>query len=157
MKDLHIHTIYSDGEYDEYKIIDEIQKSQVKEFAICDHDTLEGSRRVFELLQKKGTDLIFHPGVELTCRYKEYGNGINMHILVQDFDYEDKNLQDIVKEISSLRKKKIDRMIKFIQKEFDISIPLALVEEKASKTFSFGKPHMYSILTTISNITREEY
>ncbi len=42
MKDFHIHTKYSDGEYDENEIIDKILQKGITEFAICDHDTIEG-------------------------------------------------------------------------------------------------------------------
>ena len=51
--DLHIHTKYSDGELDEYEVINEVIKSNVKEFAICDHDTIEGSKKVYDLLNCK--------------------------------------------------------------------------------------------------------
>ena len=52
LQNLHIHTKYSDGEFDEYQIIEEVLKSGVTEFAICDHDTFEGSKRVYDLLQQ---------------------------------------------------------------------------------------------------------
>jgi len=52
MKDLHIHTKYSDGELDELEIIEEVIKCGVKEFAIADHDTIEGSKKVYNLLSK---------------------------------------------------------------------------------------------------------
>ena len=51
MIDLHIHTKYSDGEYDE-KIIQKVKDSGIDEFAIFDHDTIEGSKRVFDELKK---------------------------------------------------------------------------------------------------------
>ena len=47
--DLHIHTKYSDGELDEYEIIKEVINSNIKEFSICDHDTIEGSKKVFDV------------------------------------------------------------------------------------------------------------
>ena len=34
MKDLHIHTKYSDGQYDEKEILDKIIKASITEFAI---------------------------------------------------------------------------------------------------------------------------
>ena len=51
MIDLHIHTKYSDGEYDE-KIIQKVKDAGIDEFAIFDHDTIESSKRVFDELKK---------------------------------------------------------------------------------------------------------
>ena len=64
MIDLHIHTKNSDGEYDE-KIIQKVKDSGIDEFAIFDHDTIEGSKRVFDELKKQNSNLKFLSGVEL--------------------------------------------------------------------------------------------
>ena len=50
MKDLHIHTKYSDGEDDEYEIIKKVKEAGIEEFSICDHDTIEGSKKVYDLV-----------------------------------------------------------------------------------------------------------
>ena len=42
MKDLHIHTIYSDGEFDEKQIVQKVIDANVTEFCICDHDSSIG-------------------------------------------------------------------------------------------------------------------
>lgn len=158
MKDLHIHTKYSDGELDEFEIIEEVISSGVREFAIADHDTIEGSKRVFEVLKTNNKhNLTFHSGVELTCRVNEYLQGINVHLLVQDFEYDNQKLLKLIDEISELRFKKIQVMVDFVEKEFNITIPKDLLREKIKKTKSFGKPHLYSIMQTIGNFDREKY
>ncbi len=158
MKDLHIHTKYSDGELDEFEIIDEILKTDVREFAIADHDTIEGSKRVFEILKKQNPhNLIFHTGVELTCRVNEYLNGINVHLLVQDFDYNNHQLLKLIDEISELRFKKIQVMKNYVEEKFNIKIPQNLIDEKLKNTNSFGKPHLYSIMQTLGSFDREKY
>ena len=68
MKDLHIHTIYSDGEYNEYEILEKIIQAKINEFAICDHDTIEGSKKIYNILKKDNKNLILHSGIELSCR-----------------------------------------------------------------------------------------
>ncbi|MBQ8615822.1 MAG: hypothetical protein IJ415_04575 [Clostridia bacterium] len=157
MKDLHIHTKYSDGELNELEIINEVINSNVNEFAIADHDTIEGSKRVYEILKMNNHGLIFHPSVELTCRVNEYSNGINVHLLVQDFDYDNIDLLDLIDEVSKLRYEKIQVMVHFVEKEFNIIIPKDLLQEKIKATKSFGKPHLYSILQTLGNFDREKY
>ena len=157
MKDLHIHTKYSDGSLNEYEIINEIENLKIKEFAIADHDTIEGSKKVFNLLKEKNLKVKFHSSVELTCRVNEYQNGINIHLLAQDFDYNDPVILEIVEEISKLRFKKIQVMVDYIEKEYNIKIPKALLEEKIKSTNSFGKPHLYSIMQEIGNFDRFQY
>lgn len=157
MKDLHIHTKYSDGELDEFEIIEEIKKSKVKEFAIADHDTIEGSKKVFDILKNTNSDLIFHSSVELTCRANDYMDGINIHLLLQDFDYNDPKILDIVQEISILRRKKIEKMKKYVENAYKINISDEEIDNLAKNTNSFGKPHMYMILQKHGNYDREEY
>ena len=158
MKDLHIHTKYSDGELDEFEIIEEAYSSGVREFAIADHDTIEGSKRVFEVLKNNNKyNLTFHTSVELTCRVNEYLQGVNVHLLVQDFEYDNPKLLELINEISDLRYKKIKVIVDFVEKEFKITIPKDLLQEKINKTKSFGKPHLYSIMQTIGNFDREKY
>lgn len=157
MKDLHIHTKYSDGEHDEFEIINEVLNSNVTEFAIADHDTIEGSIKVHDLLQQNSYGLIFHSGLELTCRVNEYLDGINVHLLIQDFDYTNAELLRLIDEISYLRYKKIQVMVDFIENEYKIKIPTALLEEKIKSTKSFGKPHLYSIMQKIGEFDREKY
>ena len=157
MKDLHIHTKYSDGDLDEFEIIEEIKKSNVKEFAITDHDTIEGSKKVFDILKSTNSGLILHSGVELTCRANDYQNGINIHLLLQDFDYNNPKIMKIVQEISILRQKKIEKMKKYIENAYKIIISDEEIENFAKNTNSFGKPHMYKILQNHGNHDREEY
>lgn len=158
MKDLHIHTKYSDGELDEFEIIEEVFESGVKEFAIADHDTIEGSKKVFNILKENNKyNLIFHSSVELTCRVNEYLQGINVHLLVQDFDYNNQDLLYLIEEVSVLRHKKIQIMVDFVEKEFNVVIPKDLLQEKIKSTKSFGKPHLFLILETLGNFDREKY
>ncbi len=157
MKDLHIHTKYSDGELDEFEIIEEVEKNNIKEFAIADHDTIEGSKRVFDILKGSNSDLLFHSGVELTCRANDYLSGINIHLLLQDFDYNDPKILKIVEEISSLRRQKIEKMKKYVENAYKIDISDEEVDALAKTTNSFGKPHMYMILQNHGDYDREEY
>jgi len=157
MKDLHIHTKYSDGSLNEYEVIKEVEHLKIKEFAIADHDTIEGSKKVFDILKAKKSKLKFHSSVELTCRVNEYQNGINVHLLARDFDYTNPIILEIVEEISKLRFKKIQVMVDYIEKEYNIKIPKALLEEKIKSTNSFGKPHLLSVMQGIGNFDRFEY
>lgn len=155
MKDLHIHTKYSDGEYDEYTIIEKVKNAGVKEFSVCDHDTLDGSKKVFDLVSKDRS-LIYHLGVELSCRLKAFG-GIDIHLLVRDYNYNDEKLKELVDKVSSFRIIKIERMVELVRDVYGIELSAKEVEEEAKKTKSFGKPHIYSLLQRHGNFDREEF
>ena len=157
MKDLHIHTKYSDGQHDEFEIINEVYDSGVTEFAIADHDTIEGSKRVKRVLKATNSHLKFHPAIELTSRVFDYANGINVHLLVYDFDYKNPQLLKLIDEVSEMRFIKIQIMVDFVEKEYGITIPKDNLENKIKTTKSFGKPHLYSILETLGDFDREKY
>lgn len=155
--DLHIHTKYSDGEYDENEIIEKVINAKVKEFAICDHDTIVGSKKVNEKLQEKNYDLIYHSGIELSCRIFDIFNGINVHLLVRDFDYNNKELLKIIDEVSNFRKIKKDRMVEYVEKIYNLKLDKKLIDKKFNETKSFGKPHIYELLYNYGNFDRIEF
>lgn len=157
MTDLHIHTKYSDGEYNEKEIIEKVKKAGIKEFAICDHDTIEGSFKVYKKLKESNEKLIFHSGVELSCRATQFNKPMNCHILVRDFDYNDEVILNLVNKISKLRMKKIDRMVELVKLAYNIEIKQSEIDEVLKKTNSFGKPHIYQILSNYGDFDRSEY
>ena len=158
MKDLHIHTKYSDGEYDEIEILDKIKQTDIKEFAICDHDNFEGSQKVNELLKKQSSSLIFHTGIELSCTIKNYKEkNVDVHLLIRDFDYDDEIILDFISKISSLRKQKIQRMVNLVKEIYNIDIKQSEIDDILKNTNSFGKPHIYKILSTHGYYDREDF
>ena len=114
-------------------------------------------RLLFDVLKNKKHDFVFHSGVELTCRYNEFESGVNMHILVYDFDYDNKNMLSIIEKISKLRRQKVDKMVNFVEGIYKIKIPQNLLDEKLKNTKSFGKPHLYSIMCKIGTFDMEQY
>ena len=157
MKDLHIHTIYSDGEYNEFEIVNKIIEAGVKEFAICDHNSFIGCKKVSEVLKKMNSDLIFHTGIELTCRLENYKTPLNMHILVRDFPIDSKEIQYLVDKYEGFTDIKLERMIKIVKELYDFEIPKNELDEVISKTASIGKPHIYTLITNHMKLDREKY
>jgi len=156
MKDLHIHTKYSDGEFDEYEIIEKVKEAGINEFSICDHDTIEGSKKVYDILSNDDK-VKFHSGVELSCRLNNFLNGIDVHLLVRDFDYDDRNLSELIDKISCFRKLKIQRMVDLVKQVYGVEISKEEIEKKEKTTNSFGKPHIYSLLKNYGEFDREEF
>lgn len=157
MKDLHIHTKYSDGEYDEFEILERIKQAGITEFAICDHDTIEGSKRVYNLLKAQNSNLIFHSGIEITSRVFDVFGGVNVHLLVRDFNYNEVGIKKLIDKISYLRAQKVQRMVDFVKKIYNISFKKSEIEQMVKCTYSVGKPHIYKLLCNYGNYDREEY
>lgn len=157
MKDFHIHTIYSDGEDNEFEIIEKIKEAGIKEFAICDHNIYTGSKKVHDLLKKANSDLIFHTGIEFTCRLANYSPSLNMHILVHDFNYDDEKLNYLVNKYDGFKDIKIERMIKIVKKLYNFDIPEKDLNEVKKNSLSVGKPHIYNILANYLDLDRETY
>ena len=157
MKDLHIHTIYSDGEDNEYEIIEKVKEAGIKEFAICDHNTIVGSKKVHDLLLTKNEDLIFHSGVELTCRLSDYKKPFNAHILLRDFDYDSEEVLYLINKYQNFEKIKLERMKKIVKSLYNIEILDREIAEIYAHSQTVGKPHIYSIITKYISLDREKY
>ncbi|MFC2949450.1 PHP domain-containing protein [Virgibacillus sediminis] len=78
--DLHIHSIYSDGQWTPEQIIQTAKEEQVTVISITDHDAIEGYKRGKPLAAKEGIHLI--PGIELNTD----GELGELHILGYLFD-----------------------------------------------------------------------
>lgn len=154
--DLHIHTKYSDGEYDEYEIVEKIKQFNIDEFAICDHDTIEGVKRVSEVL-KNDSSLVFHTGVEFSSRANNLMGGINMHLLVRDFDIDDEGVNYLIEKGAALRKGKIQLMVDMVKDVYGIIISEEKIKALEKKTNAVGKPHIYKLLCEYGDFDREEY
>ena len=81
--DLHLHSTYSDGSADIKELVDSVIKSDIKIFALTDHDTVDG----IDIIEKYiPADLNFIKGIELTCTT----HGINCHILGYGINHKSK-------------------------------------------------------------------
>jgi len=156
MRDLHIHTIYSDGEDNEYEIIEKVKNAGIKEFAICDHNTFIGSKKVHDIL-KDNQDIIFHSGIELTCRLSDYIPPINLHILVRDFDYDNKDIIYLVNKYQKFESIKLERMIKKVKELYGVVIPQKEIDEAYKHSITIGKPHIYTILSKYITLDMKKY
>ena len=155
MKDLHIHTCYSDGEFNEFEIIEKVKEAGINEFSICDHDTIEGTLKVDNLV--KDNSLKHHKGVELSSRIKDMYNGVDTHLLYRDFDENDPVLLALIDKISDFRRQKTDRMLKLVKQFYNVEITKEEIDEVAKTTNSIGKPHVYALLLKRGVFDREEF
>lgn len=96
--DLHIHTNKSDGALSPKQIIDEAAKKGLYAISITDHDTIDAY--TLDLINyAKEKNIILIPGVEISTKINKCG----IHVLGYNFDINDENLQNKLKQLRNSR------------------------------------------------------
>jgi len=133
--DLHIHTNYSDGILTPSQLIDLCSKTGIGIISITDHDNVNALKEAVKRGREKDIQVI--PGVELSADFQDK----EIHILGYFIDYNNPELLDF---LSSLRKKRIQRIKLIIEKlnELGCKIKFNSHWEDSSNNISIGRPHI---------------
>lgn len=106
MIDLHMHSTCSDGTESVEELIDSVINANIDYFALTDHDTAEGCRKILaseELKQKiHNAKTNFVCGIEFSCIYK----GRKVHILAYDIDPNSDVILELEQKLKDLMKEK---------------------------------------------------
>ena len=135
--DLHIHTIYSDGEYSPDKIIQMARQAGITTMAITDHNNLKGTKEA--ILNNKYADLTIIPGVEFTAKSKP---GINIHILGYNMDLYDFEINDLANDYEKDSKNQVKSLISLLKSEYDIALKDDAVEKIFTLPGNIGRPEV---------------
>lgn len=122
MLDLHMHTTRSDGQFSPAETITMAHDAGVTVAAITDHDTVAGIQEGEETAAKYG--MRFFPGIELSVQGDR-----EIHILGYGVDRTNEALLAFCKEQSDNRKKRVGRMLTYLQ---DLGVEITLDDVKAS-------------------------
>lgn len=136
--DLHIHTLFSDGQYSPSDVVKIAKEVGFAAIAITDHDTLDGVEEAVEMGEKLGIEVI--PGIEIST----ISNGQEVHILGYYCDLDNYHLQKKIKEMQLDRKNRIKKMVVKL-KELNFNITFEEVAAVAGKG-SIGRPHIARVL-----------
>ena len=138
--DLHIHTKFSDGQDSIPEVIEKIKKTNIKVFAITDHDSVQS---VAEVKKCDIGNLSYIKGIEVSSilddKYK-------IHILGY---FIDENNQDLINMTDLLKKARRQRFIELyeqINKSYNIVIPMEEIEDVANNENVPGKPHLAKLM-----------
>lgn len=135
--DLHMHSIYSDGEQTPSELVDIAKQNNISVISLTDHDCVDGIWAAEQAGKKAGITVI--PGIELSCFDKK-----DTHVLGYNIDCNDKSLNDT---LNALQKSRIERMEKIIQKlqqgGFEISVQDA---KRHCSGQVMGRPHIAAAL-----------
>lgn len=140
--DLHIHSIYSDGDTDIKGLYKLVKDNNIKVFSITDHDEIMGAKKMQKVVNEDNSDIMFIPGVELSAKV-DHGR---MHLLGYDFDLENPELNMVLKE-----KKKIDcynflLQIDLLKKYFNIVFPTFEIDNILNQVGNIGRVDLAKLL-----------
>ncbi len=113
--DLHLHTIFSDGTYTPAELVQEAAKQGLAAIAVADHDTLDGIAPVSEIASSKKIEVL--PAIELSAE----SDGLEIHLLGYFVDARHQGLQQA---LITLRKNRIERIYKIVDKLKEINLQL---------------------------------
>ncbi|HIJ50221.1 MAG TPA: PHP domain-containing protein [Nitrospinae bacterium] len=138
--EIHMHSIFSDGEFSPAQLIDIAQKNDVTLLSLTDHDTFGGIPDF--LKSAEGTGIEAFPGIEITVKFHDF----NIHLLAYFKDYESivPELLNRVKDMTETRERRmrelIERVNDVIPKKFRDSIEFDNVKKAAEGVLA--RPHL---------------
>lgn len=107
--EIHMHSIFSDGEFAPADLIAIGKKNGVGIMALTDHDTFSGLREFMDAAQDSG--IIAFPGIEMTVRYRDF----NLHLLSY-FKSLESVLPDLWERVEKMKAAREERMRQLIAK-----------------------------------------
>ena len=137
MIDLHVHTIYSDGESTPLEVLDTCNERGISTVAITDHNSMEGSKEAIINNPYKHIKVI--PGIELSAKYDV--KGANLHILGYGIDLYNKELNDATNAVMQDNVTRLKSIVELLKRHYN---------------FSFKDEDLERIYTSIGNIGRPD-
>ena len=132
--DLHMHSKISDGTDTVPELLEKIQNLGITTFAVTDHDAIESALQMERIVP---AGLRFIRGVELSCKTEI----AKCHILGYNYDAANSEFLTLLDEANGLRKNKLHRRLRYLEKEFGLTFSahdIAWLESMRSA----GKPHL---------------
>ena len=138
--EIHMHSIFSDGEFSPAQLIDIAQKNDVTLLSLTDHDTFDGIPDFLKAAE--GTGIEAFPGIEITVKFHDF----NIHLLAyfKDFESIEPELLSRVRDMTETRVRRmrelIERVNGVIPKKFRDTIEFDNVKKAAEGVLA--RPHL---------------
>lgn len=137
--DLHLHSVFSDGQYTPSEIFRLAKEKNLTKIAITDHDNINGSK---ELMEHNQEGITLYSGVELTAKAPKG----RMHILGYNIDLNNEQLNKRLNEMHEASIYNILLYIEVLKKDFNIVLPNEEVESLLNKKGNIGRPQLAVLL-----------
>lgn len=129
--DLHVHSNFSDGDFNVEELIKLYSKTGLNGFALTDHDNVDGL--IYLDRANLDTSLKIIPGIEFSCNFL----GNDVHILGLNIDYKNKNLYNKTKKLKKSRELRAKKIVKLLKQE-----GIYLNETEIFRNKTVGRPHI---------------
>ena len=138
--EIHMHSIFSDGEFSPSELIDLAKRNQVSVLSLTDHDTFDG---IPEFLQSaEATEITAFPGIEITVKFHDF----NIHMLAYFKDYESINpeLKDRVKKMTQTRETRMRQLIERVNEVIPDRFQGKIIFENVKRAAEgvLARPHL---------------
>lgn len=130
--DFHIHSSFSDGEYDPIRLLKMIQQEQIEAFAIADHNNISA----IKALHKKPTML---SGVELTTSMLVGDSLTELHVLGYDFDVNNRQLNLMLHNFNEANALTFIKLFSILEKKYNIVVPCQEIENLVKSGITITK------------------
>ena len=136
MIDLHVHTIYSDGEYTPLEVLDVCNKRGISTVAITDHNSMEGSRQA--IANNPYANIRVISGIELSARW--HVKGANLHILGYGIDLYNKELNNVTNAVMQDNIMRLQSLVRLLKEHYNISFKDEDLERVYTSIGNIGRP-----------------
>lgn len=138
--DMHLHTTYSDGQYNVKDLIEKVKLSGVKFFSIADHDSIDSIK---EIKKYNLDNITYIKGVEISSILD---NKYKMHILGYFIDEKNEKLNSVLKQLKEARRKRFFELVDYVEEKFNLKINREDVENIIKQVNIPGKPHLAELM-----------
>lgn len=152
MIDLHVHTIYSDGEHTPLEVLDLCNQRNISTVAITDHNSMEGSIQAIENNPYDHIKVI--SGIELSALYDV--KGANLHILGYGIDLYNKELNEVTDAVMQDNVTRLKSIVELLKKHYNFSFNDEDLERIYSSIGNIGRPDIAKLCVDYGYTTSVE-
>lgn len=152
MIDLHVHTIYSDGEYTPLEVLDICNKRGISIVAITDHNSMDGSRQAIENNPYGHIKVI--SGIELSAQYDI--KGANLHILGYGIDLYNNELNEVTNAVMEDNITRLKSIVELLKKHYNFSFKDENLEKIYGSIGNIGRPDIAKLCVSYGYATSVE-
>ena len=138
--DLHLHTNYSDGQYDLKTLLEKVKQVGVKVISVTDHDNIDSIKEI----KKCNLDGIeFITGVEISSILD---NKYKMHILGYYIDDEHQLLNSILVHLKEARRKRFIELVDCVRNQYGFTFSDEDIDSIVKNVNIPGKSHLAELM-----------
>ena len=137
--DMHVHSSYSDGDLSIQSLIKLAIEKRIGTFAITDHDTIEGVKKIDrsdKIIVDTGIEII--NGIELSAKTDKG----RMHILGYGIDLSNEELNDKMMELKDNSINSLLSIMEQIKKDYGIRFGYEDIKELINSNHNLGRPDL---------------